>query len=202
MSKIKAVIFDAGGVLHESNTAMADDLRQELGITSSLLKQIRSNQLSLLSSGAIDEAEFWRQVTTKYGLREVTVAENLLGRAFAEALVEHAPISELVKKLGDSNVKLAVLSNTIQPHAIALKKAGIYSGFDHVLLSHEVGMLKPDPAIYQHALEELNVRPEATLFIDDDPKNVEAAEALGIHGVVYTETGKIVCEIRSLVFND
>ena len=202
MSKIEAVIFDAGGVLHESNTAMADDLFQELGITDEILIQIRAKQMLLLGSGAIDEAEFWRQVATEYDLREVTTVENLLGRAFIEAIVEHTPITELIKELGATSVKLAVLSNTIRPHASALKEAGIYDGFDHVLLSHEVGMLKPDPAIYQHALEVLDVRPEATIFIDDDPKNVEVAEALGIHGIVYKDTDNVVNEVRSLVFND
>lgn len=202
MSRIKAVIFDAGGVLHESNTAMADDLFEELGITSEVLKQIRAKQMPLLGSGAIDEVEFWHQVTSEYGLREVTTDENLLGRAFIKAIVEHTSITELIKQLRVSGVKLAVLSNTIQPHAMALKEAGLYDGFDHVLLSHEVGMLKPDSAIYKHALEVLDVSPEATIFVDDDRQNVEAAETLGIKGIVFTDADKVVREIRSLVFND
>lgn len=202
MSKIEAVIFDAGGVLHESNSVVTDDLVQELGLEQETLKKIWANQIPLLGSGKIDEAEFWRQVSNEHGIRQVEVAENLLGRAFTEALKSHAPIIKLIKELGSNGVKLAVLSNTIEPHAKALREAGLYDGFDYLFLSHEVGMRKPNVAIYEHALEELGTKPEATVFVDDDPENVEAAEALGIKGVVFTDTHKVVTELRSLVLGE
>lgn len=201
MSKFEAVIFDAGGVLHESNSVVTDDLVQELGLEQETLKSIWAKQIPLLGSGKIDETEFWRQVSNEHGIRQVGVAENLLGRAFTEALKSHAPVLELIKELGSNGVKLAVLSNTIEPHAKALRDAGLYDGFDYLFLSHEVGMRKPGAAIYQHVLAELGVNPEAAIFVDDDTENVEAAEALGIKGVVFTDTDKATAELRSLVFN-
>ena len=202
MSKIEAVIFDAGGVLHESNSAVTDDLVKELGLEQETLEKIWANQIPLLGSGKIDEAEFWEQVSSEHGIRQVEVAENLLGRAFTEALKSHVPVIELIKELGTSGVKLAVLSNTIEPHAKALKDAGLYDGFDYLFLSHEVGMRKPDAAIYEHALAELGTKPEATIFVDDDPENVKAAEALGIKGVVFDDVEKVVAELRSLVLSN
>ena len=200
MSKIEAVIFDAGGVLHESNSVVTDDLVQELGLEQEILKSIWSNQIPLLGSGKIDEAEFWRQLSGEHGIRQVDVAENLLGRAFTEALKSHAPVLELIKELGMNGVKLAVLSNTIEPHAKALRDAGLYDGFDYLFLSHEVGMRKPDAAIYQHALDELGTKPAATVFVDDDPENVKVAKALGIKGVVFIDPDKTVAKLRSVVF--
>lgn len=199
MDGIEAVIFDSGGVLHQSDTAMAHDLLHELGITAEMLEQIMSRQMPLLGSGMVDETEFWRQVSAAYNLREVAVEENLLGRAFAKAIVEHLPITELIKNLSAHNIKLAVLSNTIQPHASALTKAGIYDNFDHVFLSHEVGMLKPNPAIYRHTLNELGVRPEAAVFIDDDRTNINAAKSLGIHSILYTNADQVITEVSSLI---
>jgi putative hydrolase of the HAD superfamily len=199
MSKIEAVIFDVGGVLHESNSALDDDLFQELGITPDMLKAMRTNEIALLGSGEIDEKVFWGQVRTNYGVRAVEVEENLLGRAFSEAIKPHTSILELVRELGGSGVKLAILSNTIEPHAKALKEAGIYDGFDYVLLSHELGMRKPDTAIYERTLETLGTQPETTIFIDDDPLNVEAAQALGINGVVYKDAEEVIREVRSLL---
>ncbi len=200
MSKIEAVIFDAGGVLHESNSVVTDDLVKELGLEQATLLKIWANQIPLLGSGKIDEAEFWRQVSNEHGIRQVEVAENLLGRAFTEALKSHAPVIEIIKELGASGVKLAVLSNTIEPHAKALRDAGLYDGFDYLFLSHEVGIRKPDPAIYEHALAKLDTKPETTVFVDDDPENVEAAEAMGIKGIVFTDTDKVVSELRSMVY--
>lgn len=199
MTKIKAILFDAGGVLHESNTAMDDDLLAEPGITSEMLEQIRTTHMALLGSGAIDEAEFWRRITKEYSLRDVSVEENLLGRAFAKALVPHASITEFIRELRTGGYKLAVLSNTIEAHAVVLRRAGVYDGFDAVILSHEVGMLKPDPAIYTYTLGVLGVQPEEAIFIDDLRENVEAAEKLGIHGVVYTDASDVMSATRRLL---
>jgi putative hydrolase of the HAD superfamily len=199
MSKIEAIIFDVGGVLHESNSAMDDDLFQELGINNDTLSAIRASEMPLLGSGELDEREFWDKVHANYGVRPVATDENLLGRAFGEAIEPHTPILELAKELGESGIKLAILSNTIEPHAKALKEKGIYSGFDYVFLSHELGMRKPDPAIYEHTLEALKTTPEATIFVDDDPANVEVAESLGINGVVYTDADSVIEKIRAII---
>ena len=202
MSKIEAIVFDVGGVLHESTPALDDDLFNELGIDADTLKNIRANEMLLLGSGEIDEQEFWDRVQNGYGIRPVSTEENMLGRAFGEAIKPHTPILELAKELGESGVKLVILSNTIEPHAKALREAGIYDGFDYVLLSHELGMRKPDPAIYERTLEILQVEPQATIFVDDDPVNVDTAETLGINGVVYTDTEKVIERIRSIIAHE
>lgn len=199
MIKIEAIIFDVGGVLHESNSAMDDELLRELDITDDTLKKISANEMLLLGSGKIDEREFWDRVHTSYGIRPVASHENLLGSAFDEAIKPHTPILEFVKELRGSGFKLAILSNTIEPHAQALRKKGLYNGFDHVLLSHELGARKPDPVIYERTLEILHVKPQATIFVDDDPVNVDTAETLGINGVVYTDAEKVIERIRSII---
>ena len=52
--------------------------------------------------------------------------------------------------------------------------------------SYQLGIAKPDPAIYRHVLKELGTQPEETLFIDDKPVNVEAALALGMKGILFS----------------
>jgi len=201
MSEIKAVIFDAGGVLHESNSAVSDDLVNELSLEQKTLDDIWHNQIPLLGSGKIDEAEFWRQVHAEHGVRQVEVAENLLGRAFTEALLPHAEVIALIAELGNKGIKLAVLSNTIEPHAKALREAGLYNGFDQVFLSHEVGLRKPDPKIYQYVLDKLGVQPPESVFIDDDATNVEVAVKLGINGITYTNPEQLVADLSHLIPN-
>jgi HAD superfamily hydrolase (TIGR01509 family) len=56
---------------------------------------------------------------------------------------------------------------------------------DHVTVSWEHGTVKPDPAIYLHALEGLGLEPEA-VFVDDRRDNVDAADEVGLHGVLFT----------------
>jgi FMN phosphatase YigB (HAD superfamily) len=86
------------------------------------------------------------------------------------------------------DVLVAAISNTNETH-IRWLDANVpeLEAFDLVMYSSEVGMGKPDPALFRLALELLDVRPEAAIFIDDVESNVRAAEAIGIHGLVHTD---------------
>jgi epoxide hydrolase-like predicted phosphatase len=55
--------------------------------------------------------------------------------------------------------------------------------FDVVIFSAEVRLAKPDPRIYQLMLDKLGVQAAEAIFIDDFQENIDAAQALGIHGV-------------------
>lgn len=197
MNKIKTVIFDVGGVLIRQDAGATDYLMDELNIDQPTLESIFAHQIPLLGSGKIDEAEFWRQLQQNYTIRRVDASENLLGRSFVERLDPYTDMLEFIKELSSIGYRLVVLSNTIEAHARELKSAGIYEGFDHLFLSHEIGMRKPDPEIYQHVLTALSVSPQATLFIDDDRKNIEVAVSLGMNGVLFTDEHKTISEIRT-----
>ncbi|MGB0050633.1 MAG: HAD-IA family hydrolase, partial [Terracidiphilus sp.] len=54
---------------------------------------------------------------------------------------------------------------------------------------------KPDPAIYRHVLEKLGTRPEETLFIDDRKANVDAAVAIGMKGIVFTDVERLRADL-------
>lgn len=199
MSRIEAVIFDAGGVLHEKNSAVTEDLISELGISKEILTQIWEEEIPLLGSGEIDENQFWQIVSKKHGLRSVALDENLLGRAFIENLVPFSEVSGLVKDLGELGVKTAVLSNTIEPHAKAMREAGLFDDFDTVLLSHEIGLRKPSSKIYEYALIALKARPETTVFIDDDSENTQAAAQAGIRSVTFVSTEQLKNDLKQLI---
>ena len=57
------------------------------------------------------------------------------------------------------------------------------SVFDTIVDSHEVGMRKPNPAIYHLTMERIGATPTRTVFLDDLEANVNAANSLGMHGV-------------------
>lgn len=200
MTKIETVIFDSGGVLHANNNAVSADIKNELGLDDETLRQIWAEQIPLLGSGAIDEAEFWRQVEERHGIRHVSPDENLLGRAFAENLVPFEDVAQVVKELGLLGITTAVLSNTIEPHARALRDAKIYDVVNGpVLLSHEIGLRKPGEEIYRYALDRLGSEPYATIFVDDDPKNADAASALGIRGIVFKNTDQLRADLGEYI---
>jgi len=67
--------------------------------------------------------------------------------------------------------------------------------FDVLVWSYQLGIAKPDPAIYRHALAQLGTLPEETLFIDDKRENVEAAEALGIQSIEFSSVEQLRHEL-------
>jgi epoxide hydrolase-like predicted phosphatase len=71
--------------------------------------------------------------------------------------------------------------------------------FDEVVISGEVGLRKPDPPIFGVAAERLGVPPEECVFVDDLPGNIEAAEALGMRGVLHEVAATTIPELERLL---
>jgi len=72
--------------------------------------------------------------------------------------------------------------------------------FDVLVWSFQLGMAKPNPAIYRHTLAELSVQPEETLFIDDKPANIEAAQALGIQAIEFSTVERLRTDLIAAGF--
>jgi len=93
--------------------------------------------------------------------------------AWQLALKQHGLLTAILSNIGDS-VQVSVESEFDWIHR-----------FDVLVWSYQLGIAKPDPAIYRHTLAELGTRPEETLFIDDKLENVEAARVLGIRAIQF-----------------
>jgi epoxide hydrolase-like predicted phosphatase len=71
--------------------------------------------------------------------------------------------------------------------------------FDVIVFSSEVGVCKPDPHIFQCALEQLGVDASATVFIDDRENNVNGAKALGIHAIQYKNRNQALTALNEYI---
>lgn len=100
--------------------------------------------------------------------------------------------AEIVGELGAAGVRLLGLSNwsaeTIH-HAPIVAPA--IDELEDIVVSGRVGLVKPDPAIFELLLDRFGLDPERTLFVDDLPANVDAAERLGIKGHVFTDADSL-----------
>lgn len=95
-----------------------------------------------------------------------------------------------IKRLRERGFKIALLSNANATffHRLVYKVYPDFQGlFDEIVISSEVGMVKPNQNIYQYTLKKLQKTPEEALFIDDSQANVEAATELGMKGFVYQD---------------
>jgi len=184
---IKAIIFDFGGVLQEETTAaIAQGIAERFGCNVDDVQKLTEEEVPDFLTGKIDSREFCHRMVSKLGLSVPaedfqTVWEELYGsnaRAYEET-------EQLVLQLKGAGYKVAVLSNTVVPHAYHNRTHGLFDAFDTVVLSCEVGLVKPDLPIYELVLERLGLEGSECVFVDDRAENLPSAEKLGMGTVLY-----------------
>ena len=92
---------------------------------------------------------------------------------------------DLLDELSASGVRLALLSNAPLIQAEAFDELAWTDRFEHVFVSSRIGLVKPDPAIYAHAVAAMGADPGDVTFVDDREANVEGAVRAGLRGVVF-----------------
>ena len=140
------------------------------------------------------------------GLIETLVT---LEREFSETGVELWEDSlPVVHELRDRGVKTALVSNCSHSTRGIVERLGLNEAFDEVLLSFEVGLRKPDPAIYREALRRLDVEPARAVFVDDQPDYCDGAAAVGIETYLIDRSGdgtsdenghRVIRDLRALL---
>jgi len=103
---------------------------------------------------------------------------------------------EVLAELRAHGVSLYALSNwSAETFPTALRRFEFLRWFQGILLSGKVRLIKPDPRIFHSFFETFNVDPAHTIFIDDLPRNVDAASDLGMHGIVFTDSSALRDEL-------
>ena len=198
---LEAGIFDVGGVLISNQMEYVwRDVLETLQLEEPVFRTAWREIGPALGSGQIDEAEFWRRFLERTGAAGALPEESLFVREYGRRWSVHQEVLALVARLKQLGLKTAVLSNTITAHVAHNTEKGIYAPFDVLVFSNEVGLSKPDPAIYRHTLEQLGLadRPAAAFFVDDLDENVAAARALGMRGILYTDAAQLTADMRAL----
>jgi putative hydrolase of the HAD superfamily len=208
-AELDAAIFDLGGVLttpiFESFTGFEEELGLEPG---DLIKAFREHykrqdgeaDFHLLETGRISEAEYYKRLGTRVSemgskvtmpADPVEVRKKLWGR-----IRRNEEMLEAVGKIHD-HYKVGLLTNNVKEWGgwRDLYPADL---FDVVIDSSDVGVRKPDPAIYRLACDGLGVAPERAAFVDDIDANVEGARAFGLTAIQFTTTGEVLERLRPL----
>lgn len=182
VDNIKVVFFDLGNVIVKVNYAdMIAKIADTFHISENLIMQP-----SLLAS----EKEFERgRLTVEEHLTAVKKILKSDGQVMIDDLEKIWQVAfdlkpdvwQIVQRLR-KQVPLYLLSNTNALHIRAIRrKYDILDKMDGLILSYEVGFLKPEPQIYEYALQKTGVTGREAVFIDDLPENVAGAEKLGMH---------------------
>jgi putative hydrolase of the HAD superfamily len=123
-------------------------------------------------------------------------AEGLLRRMFAASVPDYA-MYDTIRALRGAGLRTALLSNSWGRDDYP--RADFPGLFDAVVISGEVGMRKPEEAIFLYAAQALGLTPRDCVFIDDVEANVNAAVACGMAGVLHTEAAATAAVLRDLL---
>lgn len=184
---IKNLIIDFGGVLIDLNRQRCIENFKRLGLPDvEVVLDIYHQQdfFQKYEKGLITSAEFRDVIREKIG-KPVTDAQ--IDDAWNSFLVSipAAKLDLLLNLRKDYVVYLLSNTNEIHwqwscQHAFPYKTFRVENYFEHIYLSYEMNMAKPDAEIFQKVLDDTGIIPAETLFIDDSTANCRAAEALGI----------------------
>ncbi len=195
-----AVVFDYGMVLSGPPEPEAHgELMRITGLSAERLDSIYWADRLAYDAGAISGLDFWRKITTDAGLRldEAALEELNLWDARMWTMVNPAMLA-WQQRLKERGLLTAILSNLGDSVLENMKREYDWlPRFDVLVWSYQLGVVKPDAAIYRHTLKELGTRPEETLFLDDRPANIEGARAVGMQGIVFSSVEQLRADLTA-----
>lgn len=194
-NKIKAIMFDYGGVYIDSPFAVISEIALEMNVSDDLLKKITFGDFY------VDGYHPWHRLErgeiTIEQTRELILAEgaqhNLVTDMY-EMFIRFADIDKCMRatlaektlEWKDRGYKLALITNNFKEFDGWRKSFpyNIEEVYDVISDSSHLGIRKPDNRIYQHTLQQLGVKADEAIFLDDHLPNVESSQAMGIHSFV------------------
>lgn len=187
----KVVIFDWGGIVESHENDSKDIKNALIRIIRRLNKDITDEEvlakwcyqtskgISIGTTNDIDEIKDWVNLIQKQ--MNINVSFDDFKRIYQEEFSYVKYYRDVVQFAHSlkGKCKIAILSNLISFDKERINKQYDLSKFDYVYLSFEVGMEKPNKDIYEYVLNDLKVKPEQILFIDDDTSNIQMAKKYG-----------------------
>lgn len=145
-----------------------------------------------LDHGVVGIRDYWKRVAGELGLDWSEARIQQLWVADYRSWLSIEPTTfDIIADLNAGGTRIAMLSNAGFDFASPLRFAPIARFFERVFISAELGMLKPDPEIYQEVADELGIALEQMIFIDNKQENVDGANALGIRTHLFLGAGQL-----------
>lgn len=196
---VRSIFVDFGGVLVRTEDPGPRQRQAErLGMTSRELEKIvfESKSAHKASTGQILEDDHWQAVAEKLGVSRAE-ADQIIEQFFSGDRPDLA-LADFLRSLRPE-YRICLISNAWSGLRAFITRQKFEDLFDAMIISAEVGLIKPDPRIYRLALAKLGAQPEESVFIDDVAINVEAARSVGMAGIVFSQSPKVMEELENIL---
>ena len=203
MVNISCVLFDLGGVIvNWHNSWLIQDVSDEFQLQEEKLSKEFYKNLPEISTGKINEKEFWHTIGKKLESKKLmNLNESLLDKIFRKRCSLNNSMINLSKELSQKDITVGILSNTEPASYSVMENLTSLDHFEYKFLSYNIGHLKPEPEIYHHVIDNIPFPKEELFFIDDLKSNVESARSEGIDSVQYSDYDELLkeCQIRKIM---
>jgi len=195
-----AVIFDVGRVLYDWDPRIlyrrliADDRALD-----AFVRDVVTTEWHFQHDAGRDFADTSAELIALYPQHRDLIAA--WGPRFGESIGDPIPgMHELVAELDSAGVPLFAITNFSHEFwpPFRAREAALFDRFRAIVVSGDEKLVKPDPAIYALALARFGLEPGQAVFIDDNRANVDAAAAMGIHALHFTDEATLRPQLREL----
>ncbi|MGD1994051.1 MAG: HAD-IA family hydrolase, partial [Anaerolineae bacterium] len=199
---VRAVAFDWGGViLPLTPFKQALEWDERLGLEQGTLGQaLWGGKWRQLEVGAVTGEEYDAHVAHVLDLPDREAVQEFYRQFYADMDLDPRLLAA-ARSLQD-RYRVALLTNAYPGHAESVHERHGFDPrevFDVYINSAEVKLAKPDPAIYELVLDRLGVAPSEAIFLDDTVRNIDAARAMGMHGIVVADAETALADLEVLL---
>jgi putative hydrolase of the HAD superfamily len=198
---ISTVIFDWAGVMTSSPwAAIAEAGQGSLELLLGDYAEDTDHPWHQVERGELPVAD-WAAAITRMGEEQGIVVDFAPLAGLLGAMEVRQPFVDRARSLRADGYKVALLTNNVKEGSATWRALlPVDELFDVVVDSSEVGMRKPNPAIYLHTLELLDVQdPASAVHLDDAPGNVEGARRAGLWGILVDDSDDALVELDQLL---
>jgi len=201
-AEIEAVILDYGEVLcHRPSLDEFGRLATLFGLSPESFVELWDRSRPVYDRGSLTPEAYWLEFATE---AQASISreqiEQLRDREVAMWSNVNPAMVRWSRQLNDAGIKTAILSNMHADLVKHVRRFDWLQGFTVKTFSAEVGLVKPEAAIYEHTLRNLTTAAAKTLFVDDRELNIQAARALGIRGIQFRSVARLQSDLKDLGF--
>lgn len=196
---IKVVIFDLAGVVlfpirGTFNSLLAERLDVPLEGVERVMGDPTNDQWDL---NEISDDAFYNHLLTE--LNQPLEKKAIIRKFVIDDFYVDQEMLTLVRELHKSYTTALLTNFPAHVHDFLRSSWHMDGAFDHIIVSSDVGLIKPDPRIYQLSLERVNCLAHEAVFIDDRKVNIDAALALGIKSILFISKPKMIAALSRII---
>jgi epoxide hydrolase-like predicted phosphatase len=196
---IRAVFFDFGGVIMRTEFQaprqhLAERFRMDYDDIDKAV--FGSDSARRASIGEITEEAHWLEVLKRFH-RPVSEMKSFKDEFFGGDVIDRQLIESIRTLRGKAHTGL--ISNAWSGLREFLAKEKIIDVFDTIVISAEIGAVKPSARIYEVALEQAKVKANEAVFVDDVSANIEGCEKIGMKGILFKDPQETLAQLNRLV---